>query len=210
MIETIEQIEDIKIYKPSREDEEKGHTKIDQLSGLLVWEASRDLTRYLSKLDLAGKHVLEIGCGQGLPGIMALRRGASSAHFLDASTSVLAQTKRNVELNGFSASYSDGDWAEILSSVSEVDLILSSETIYKEENYETLLNYVLLKLKDEGVALFSAKRYYFGVGGGTTGFRFFCQEKCADLQIEVVETIEDGRSNTREILRIIKGRSGSS
>ena len=46
--------------------------------GLKIWECSEDLARYLhdSDLQLRDKSVLELGCGAGLPGLLALTKGA--------------------------------------------------------------------------------------------------------------------------------------
>ena len=38
---------------------------------------------------IAGKRVLELGCGQGLPGIMAMKAGASHVVFADFNDEVL-------------------------------------------------------------------------------------------------------------------------
>ena len=47
--------------------------------GLKIWECSEDLARYLhdTDLQLRDKSVLELGCGAGLPGLLALTKGAS-------------------------------------------------------------------------------------------------------------------------------------
>ena len=65
------------------------------LGGFKLWEGAVDLAKYLhqeynldnlitSKTDpnhdLVGKRVLELGCGQGLPGIVPLLAGAE-VHF---------------------------------------------------------------------------------------------------------------------------------
>ena len=64
------------------------HSNSDLVSGiyeggLKVWECSLDLVRFIKELPalVEGKVVLEIGCGQGLPGVMALKCGASSVIF---------------------------------------------------------------------------------------------------------------------------------
>ena len=46
--------------------------------GLKVWDCSFDLVDYIkmNRDSFAGKRVMEIGCGQGLPGVMALKEGA--------------------------------------------------------------------------------------------------------------------------------------
>lgn len=51
-----------------------------------------------------------------------------------------------------------------------------------------------------GRALFSAKRYYFGVGGGTFSFAHYAAGK--GLTVRSVGAIEDGKSMTREILEV--------
>ena len=63
--------------------------------GFKLWEGAVDLAKYLHKEfdldnlitsktdpnhDLVGKRVLELGCGQGLPGIVPLLAGAE-VHF---------------------------------------------------------------------------------------------------------------------------------
>ena len=47
--------------------------------GLKIWECSEDLVSYLSlsrAQDLPGKRVLELGCGAGLPGLVAFKHRA--------------------------------------------------------------------------------------------------------------------------------------
>ena len=51
--------------------------------GFKVWECALDLVEYIKEHPdfVKGKTVLEIGCGQGLPGIMALKQGAEHVCF---------------------------------------------------------------------------------------------------------------------------------
>ena len=46
--------------------------------GFKTWECSLDLCLYMDTqfMDLKGMDVLEVGCGSGLPGILALKKGA--------------------------------------------------------------------------------------------------------------------------------------
>ena len=53
----------------------------------------------------------------------------------------------------------------------------------------------------DGVALIAAKRYYFGVGGGTRAFAEALAESGA-FECDVAATYADGASNVREILRV--------
>lgn len=52
-----------------------------------------------------------------------------------------------------------------------------------------------------GVAYIAAKTFYFGVGGGTNSFRALLKKE-GILEVKKVATINDGASNTREILRL--------
>lgn len=62
------------------------------------WESSSDLVSILKheirdgQLSLRGKHVLELGCGYGLPGIFACLKGASVVHFQDVSAETIRCT----------------------------------------------------------------------------------------------------------------------
>ena len=86
--------------------------------GLKVWDAAFDLVDFVAaNADIfKGKRVLELGCGQGLPGVMAMKVGASHTIFQDFNEEVLTKaTKAVIETNvvGVSAeSYSlvPGAW----------------------------------------------------------------------------------------------------
>ena len=47
----------------------------------------------------------------------------------------------------------------------------------------------------------AAKTFYFGVGGGTAAFLQLVQRE-AGLAAEVVQVLEDGHSNKREIIQL--------
>lgn len=95
-----------------REDEEKILTRTaeqrsDLISGvyeggLKVWECTYDLLELIEKEGetFTGKAVLDLGCGAGLLGILALKRGARLVHFQDYNSTVIEQlTVSNVILN---------------------------------------------------------------------------------------------------------------
>ncbi|MQL96131.1 hypothetical protein Taro_028804 [Colocasia esculenta] len=74
--------------------------------GLKLWEGSVDLVNCLysevrdGRLSLAGRRVLELGCGHGLPGIYACLQGAAVVHFQDFNAEVLkCLTILNVKSN---------------------------------------------------------------------------------------------------------------
>lgn len=70
--------------------------------GLKVWECTYDLLELIEKdiETFGGKTVLDLGCGAGLLGILALKRGAEQVHFQDYNSTVIEQlTVPNVILN---------------------------------------------------------------------------------------------------------------
>ncbi|MEZ4323522.1 MAG: methyltransferase domain-containing protein [Myxococcota bacterium] len=68
----------------------------------VIWPSARVATRYVARADLAGKRVLEIGCGLGLPSLLAAVRGArvrATDNHPDAGPFLAANARRNgVEL----------------------------------------------------------------------------------------------------------------
>ncbi|XP_024152706.2 histidine protein methyltransferase 1 homolog [Oryzias melastigma] len=95
-----------------REDTEKilsssKEQKSDLISGvyeggLKVWECTYDLLEQIENNGetFRDKAVLDLGCGAGLLGILALKRGARQVHFQDYNSTVIEQlTVPNVILN---------------------------------------------------------------------------------------------------------------
>lgn len=162
--------------------------------GHKVWECSVDLVEFLfeTKEQMAGRRVLELGCGAGLPGMHALLNGAS-VDFQDYNEEVLEHvTVPNILLN-IADKQSDhlrqhinlshcrffaGDWGSLLNLINPdpnekgtYDIILSSETIYNLDSQKRLYQVIEKHLKrPSGVAYIAGKTCYFGVGGGTRSF----------------------------------------
>lgn len=89
--------------------------------GLKVWECSFDLVDYVyaNPSLVQGKRVLELGCGQGLPGIACLINGAAHVCFHDYNQEVIQNaTKPVCELNQvFSeekCSLHSGSWQDFI------------------------------------------------------------------------------------------------
>ncbi|NXF88021.1 MET18 methyltransferase, partial [Eubucco bourcierii] len=59
--------------------------------GLKIWECTFDLMDYLSEAEIqfVDKTVLDLGCGSGLLGIVALRGRAEKVHFQDYNSTVI-------------------------------------------------------------------------------------------------------------------------
>ncbi|XP_067890376.1 histidine protein methyltransferase 1 homolog [Heterodontus francisci] len=68
--------------------------------GLKIWQCTFDLIDYLAAVELGGRRVLDLGCGAGLLGIIALRKQAGEVHFQDYNGAVIeGVTIPNVALN---------------------------------------------------------------------------------------------------------------
>ncbi|XP_055026216.2 histidine protein methyltransferase 1 homolog [Misgurnus anguillicaudatus] len=70
--------------------------------GLKIWECTYDLLDYIDDEGetFSGKRVLDLGCGAGILGILALKRGARKVDFQDYNSTVIEQlTIPNVFLN---------------------------------------------------------------------------------------------------------------
>ncbi|MDE0482134.1 MAG: methyltransferase domain-containing protein [Candidatus Poribacteria bacterium] len=123
---------------------------------IYLWESAIGLARHISELDrpLSDKRVLEIGCGFGLAGITACQAGAKVV-FTDFEHDALLFARHNVEQNGIdSAIFVQMDW-NALCFQDKFDIILASDVIYEEQNWEPILSSLQNLLSPDGVAFFS-------------------------------------------------------
>jgi 2-polyprenyl-3-methyl-5-hydroxy-6-metoxy-1,4-benzoquinol methylase len=175
---------------------------------------------------LLGARVLDLGCGGGLLGAAALLGGAAEVTFQDLNAPVLLELAApNVARNAGAgatarATLLAGSWGDMLGALRGggggggggdagahlrrgFDVVLSSETLYREEAHGTVAALLAALLRPGGVALLAAKRFYFGVGGGTRRFAA-AAAPAAGLRCEVVGVVQDGMSNVREVLLLSK------
>ena len=175
--------------------------------------------------------VLELGCGHGLCGLWALTEGSSGGGselphvtFHDLNPEVIDDlTAPTVALNLQKhhtpplqpsaavaelvqrASFLSGDWSSpsllSLLPARSHSLVLTSDTLYHASSIPPLLRLIQHTLAATGTALVASKRYYFGVGGGTVELTRRV-ERDGRMECEVVEVIEDGQSNIREVVRL--------
>nr|SVE71271.1 EOG090X0C09 [Daphnia similis]SVE71903.1 EOG090X0C09 [Daphnia similis] len=146
--------------------------------GLKIWECTLDLLDYLNKesIQFDRLDVLDLGCGSGLLGMHALRKGAQSVHFQDYNAEVLSLcTIPNVILNNnpdvnSKTKFFAGDWGSLHHKLKSYDIILTSETIYNPENYRKLIKIFEEMINKNGVIYVAAKHFYFGVGGNIYEF----------------------------------------
>ena len=199
--------------------------------GYKLWECAIDLCRHLHRLQhesstpLDCSRVLELGCGHGLCGLWALMGGAARhVTFHDLNQEVLTDlTLPTIALNlqlhhtpplsqpatvdelSSRTAFLSGDWSSpsllALLPRHTHSLVLTSDTLYHASSIAPLLRVVQHCLAADGVALVASKRYYFGVGGGTVELMRWV-ERDGTMVCEVVEVLEDGHSNIREVVRL--------
>ncbi|QCE13054.1 nucleolar protein 12 [Vigna unguiculata] len=180
-------------------------------------------------LEHCSAAVLKVGCGHGLPGIFALLEGAAAVHFQDFNAEVLrclTIPNLNANISGESqpspsnpticdkaeVRFFAGDWSEIDKMLPYVstddncgggyDFILMAETVYSVSSLQTLYNLIKKCLQNpDGVVYMAAKKYYFGVGGGSRRFLSLV-EKDGVFSSSLVAEITDGSSNVREVWKL--------
>ena len=180
--------------------------------GIKIWECDEDLLEFLPSIyddSWKNKNILDMGCGHGLPGIYLLLKGINEICFQDFNKEVLDnitknyinQLKENFRLNFENKiKFVDGDWG-MFQYDKKFDIIISGDTLYNNQNYEKIYNLVKNNLNKDGEAYFASKRFYFGVGGGSSEFKQFIIDR-NEFEISQVKQIKDGINNIRVILKI--------
>jgi 2-polyprenyl-3-methyl-5-hydroxy-6-metoxy-1,4-benzoquinol methylase len=118
-----------------------------------LWPASRAIARLLiSGESLAGKSVLDLGCGLGLSGIAAGLRGARVL-FADQDSDALVFARRNADRAGIrNAAFVAMDWRAPVWSRS-FDLVLGADVIYDRIDHEPVTMLLESLLTGGGKAL---------------------------------------------------------
>ena len=138
----------------SREDD---HGKLYLPYWTYLWEASIGLAHHVEKIGsrLKDAHILEIGCGFGLAGIVACRMGGRVV-FTDAEREALRFAYHNAEQNGVNqrAEFVQMDWNAPCFN-RKFPYILAADVIYEEPHWVPILTLLQAYLAPTGVALFS-------------------------------------------------------
>ncbi|EGD77901.1 hypothetical protein PTSG_09536 [Salpingoeca rosetta] len=157
--------------------------------GFKVWECTFDLLRYLQRtsFNFEGKSVIELGCGAGYPGLLALAHGAEHVDFQDYNRCVIDKwTVPNVLANSNASALSPptpnldpsrcrffaGDWANPTDTFPThyYDVVMMAETVYAQSSLQPLAALVSRCTRPGGVVLLAAKACYYGVGGSVAAF----------------------------------------
>ncbi len=164
--------------------------------------------------------ILELGCGRVVPALGLVSHLLDSGYrgsihmilqdldpaTIDSVTKVSTEQALNQlpsDLRALvSTEYIAVSWDEFRSCDHNVDVVLSSECVYRSDLFESHAGVIARSLSPSGVAIIAAKRHYFGCGGGTIDFADFIDNSSFGLKSELVQVFENGMSNTREILEV--------
>jgi predicted nicotinamide N-methyase len=104
-----------------------------------LWPSGLALARYVAELELAGRRVLELGCGLGLPSLAAALRGADVLA-TDWAEDAIELLRRNGERNDALLRVARVRWSEPqpLLRAAPWDLVLGADLLYEERNAEQL------------------------------------------------------------------------
>jgi len=118
-----------------------------------LWPAARMLAKHLVKQTFpAGLEVLEVGCGLGLAGIVALSMGMRVT-FTDYDPCALKFAADNARLNGYSDFRTQEiDWREPPENFS-FPLVLGSDLIYEARLVDPLTTFLKSAIAPGGMAI---------------------------------------------------------
>ncbi|MDQ3566773.1 MAG: methyltransferase domain-containing protein [Actinomycetota bacterium] len=118
-----------------------------------LWPSAVALARHIHEEDLTGKRTIELGCGVGLPTIVALRRGAR-ALATDHYEAALDFVRHNAGINGSPEPRTALlDWHAPEDMTETFDLVLATDVLYEQRNAEALAKLIPRLLASGGEAL---------------------------------------------------------
>jgi predicted nicotinamide N-methyase len=105
-----------------------------------LWPAGRALAEVVGERDVAGLSVVELGCGLGLPSLVAALGGARVLA-TDWSPDAIELLRTNAEQNAVELEAAVVPWnaAEELLARAPFDLVLASDVLYERRNADELL-----------------------------------------------------------------------
>ncbi len=107
-----------------------------------LWPAAQGLARYIhaKRTRVAGKRVIELGCGLGLPSIVAAQRGAQVLA-TDFHAGTESWLQRNAQANDVELAFHTYDWNEAFEGVSfeSAEIVLGSDLLYEKRHIPALV-----------------------------------------------------------------------
>ena len=108
----------------------------------VVWAAGRALARLMTDYDVAGRRILEVGCGIGLASLV-LNHRRSDITATDHHPEVEGFLAANVALNGDHAiPFVRTDWLDADCGLGEFDLIIGGDLLYEDDHAAALATFI--------------------------------------------------------------------
>jgi len=108
----------------------------------VVWPSSEVLAHLMFTYDIAGKQILEVGCGIGLSSLVLNHRLADITA-TDYHPEVGNFLSENVQLNkGKKIPYVRTEWGDENSGLGKFDLVIGSDLLYEGDHVELLSNFI--------------------------------------------------------------------
>ena len=171
-------------------------------TGQVVWNAGALLAEHMAtRLPegfFKGKHVLELGCGTGLPGIVAARLGASRLVLTDGTPEVIARAELNAAANlkGMPVAVSSQQllWGEVTGKdlAGKFDVLIASDVLYQSSGWRPLAQTVGELLAPNGVLLVAEAGHQTSPADATLGGFRVVAEGCGLAFEDEPETIAAG------------------
>ena len=118
-----------------------------------VWESAIVLAEELALLDGRGQSLLELGCGLGLPSLVAARVGFVVTA-TDYEAPALEGVRYNAHKNGLTAiATSVLDWRSMPAQMAVFDRVVAADVLYEEHHANALACVIDRTLANDGVAL---------------------------------------------------------
>jgi predicted nicotinamide N-methyase len=128
-----------------------------------LWASALGLSEYLvdNQEVIQDKTVLEIGCGLGLPAIIAAKLGAKQVHLTDYLPEAVDFSRLNFEKNlsidpqtppSVKSHFSTLDWRKPTPQYA-ADVLLAADVAYEKRAFAPLLNAFKILLKPNGLIL---------------------------------------------------------
>jgi predicted nicotinamide N-methyase len=107
----------------------------------VLWRSGVALGREVAEASLGAKRVVELGCGLGVPSLVAARAGAQVLA-TDECDEALELVERNARANGLSVATARVEWAaaDELVARGPFDLVLAADVLYERGNVAPLLS----------------------------------------------------------------------
>ena len=108
----------------------------------VVWASGEILAKIMSDHDVAGKRILEVGCGIGLASLLLNDRKANitaTDHHPAAEQFLAENTHLN---NGEPIPFVRTGWADEITDLGQFDLIIGSDLLYERNHAEELASFI--------------------------------------------------------------------